>query len=277
MQTIIEEYFKSDTSLCSPVFGEDGVLYVLTQTGEAARIIEEMGFPKLEVFANSGGSPSSIALGQDGTIYFSDFAHQAILALSPHTQELTEVCQDFDGNPFQGTSSLCLDPQGAIIFADSGPFGTSTLTQPNGSVFVLTPATGVLRPLALNSLAHPCGLCVRGSSDIFVCELLKNRILRASQNNGVFHLSLFLQLNGRLGPAAACIHPLTKHLFVCQKDFADEEHSGRILEVDSNSAAVVREWVLDAPDLTGIAISPDAEYVYYTEGSTNTLYRFKLS
>merc|ERR550514_2354062 len=60
----------------------------------------------------------------------------------------------------------------------------------------------ILKPLALNSLAHPAGIALSADErGLFVCELLANRLLRFFQQpTGVYHASVFKQFAGGVGP-----------------------------------------------------------------------------
>ncbi len=70
----------------------------------------------------------------------------------------------------QGPSSLAFDAEGALYFTDSGPLGESTLQSPNGSCYVISgpPGGQILRPLARDCLAHPCGVAVASSGAVYV-------------------------------------------------------------------------------------------------------------
>lgn len=81
--------------------------------------------------------------------------------------------------------------------------------------------TQILRPLALECLAHPSGIAVSPSGNvIFVAETMTNRILRFVQRPaGVFHMSVFCQLSGGLGPSALAFDSSLEVLYVAMYDF----------------------------------------------------------
>ncbi len=68
----------------------------------------------------------------------------------------------------QGPSSVAIDGEGSLYFTDSGPLGETSLHAPHGSCYVISgPAKGqILRPLARNCLAHPCGIALSPEGDI---------------------------------------------------------------------------------------------------------------
>lgn len=81
-----------------------------------------------------------------------------------------------------------------IFFSDAGPFGETDIQNKKGSVYVIDMDDRLVRPLALNCLAYPCGLCLDMNEDfLFVAETFENRILRfyvseeGNYNFSVFH------------------------------------------------------------------------------------------
>ena len=70
---------------------------------------------------------------------------------------------EYEGKPFWGPSHITYDRVGNMYFTDSGPFGETTLQQPNGSLYCIT-TQQILRPILYECLAHPSAVTV-GSSD----------------------------------------------------------------------------------------------------------------
>jgi len=124
---------------------------------------------------------------------------------------------------FQGPNSVAFDNNGTLYFTDGGAMGETTLEKPKGSVFYISgpESAQILRPLALNCLAHPCGIAVskRGEA-VYVAEMMRNRVLRFSQRPvGVYHLSVFCQMSGGMGPSCLALDERTGVLYVGQYDF----------------------------------------------------------
>jgi len=66
-----------------------------------------------------------------------------------------------------------------LYFTDSGPFGHTSMANPMGSLFMIDLSAMVLKPLCLNKLAYPSGLCLSSDEKIlYVSETCANRILR---------------------------------------------------------------------------------------------------
>ena len=124
----------------------------------------------------------------------------------------------------QGPSAVAFDNNGTLYFTDSGALGETTLGNPKGSVFYISgpESAQILRPLALECLAHPCGIAAsaRGQA-VYVAEMMRNRVLRFAQRPaGVFHLSVFCQMSGGLGPSCLALDETTETLYVGKYDFS---------------------------------------------------------
>merc|ERR1712054_419042 len=79
----------------------------------------------------------------------------------------------------------------------------------------------ILKPLALNCLAHPAGLALSfDERALFVCETLTNRLLRFFQQpSGVYHASVFKQFSGGVGPSAVAVDK-RGYIYVAHYDIA---------------------------------------------------------
>mmetsp|Transcript_18297 Transcript_18297/g.55903 ORF Transcript_18297/g.55903 Transcript_18297/m.55903 type:complete len:101 (-) Transcript_18297:1457-1759(-) len=87
----------------------------------------------------------------------------------------------YESAQLQGPSSLCFDANRNLYFTDSGGLGETGLHNPRGSVFTISNSEGgpMLKPIALNCLAYPCGVAVSADGRfIYVCEQAQNRIIR---------------------------------------------------------------------------------------------------
>ncbi|RHY52179.1 hypothetical protein DYB34_004717 [Aphanomyces astaci] len=168
--TYLQETIRCKGSkICSPFVREVGgksiVGYVSSGTGEVYAVNEG----KHVVWTQTGGEPMGAAFDSQGKLHVADCAHAAILKadVSVHNHQPGLVVKVYEEKPFKGPSSLQIAATGVVYFTDSGPLGETTLAQPNGSVFCIAPGpTGgqVLKPLALDCLAHPCGVAVSPNS-----------------------------------------------------------------------------------------------------------------
>jgi aspartate beta-hydroxylase len=140
---------------------------------------------------------------------------------------LSEFVREYEAKDFKGPSAIAVDSKGNIFFTDSGPMGESTLQAPLGSVFTVSRDGQLLQPLALETLAHPCGLALSpNDAALYVCEMMANRLLRFVQRpTGVWHCSAYHQFCGGLGPSAvAC--DAKGFLYVALYDFAVVRNQG---------------------------------------------------
>lgn len=219
-----------------------------------------------------------------GVAFVCDAAHQAIFRITRvetedglQRQEIEPYVKEYEQAQFLGPNSLCLSRStGMIYFTDSGPFGETSLQNPRGSVFAITPSTQLLIPLCLNTLAAPCGLALStNEKNIYVAETAMNRILRFSQHPPqVFHCSVFCQLSGRFGPTAITVGN-NGDLFVAHFDFADNTENGRVVVIDSNGE-ITGFISVPGPEITGLCLTDDQRHLLIAERSTTSLYRHSL-
>lgn len=135
--------------------------------------------------------------------------------------------REYEAKDFKGPSAIAVDSKGNIFFTDSGPMGESTLQAPLGSVYTISRDGQLLQPLALETLAHPCGLALSpNDSALYICEMMANRLMRFVQRPmGVWHCSTYYQFSGGLGPSAvAC--DAKGFVYVALYDFATVRNQG---------------------------------------------------
>eukprot|EP00928_Gymnodinium_smaydae_P064000 TRINITY_DN47445_c0_g1_i1.p2 TRINITY_DN47445_c0_g1~~TRINITY_DN47445_c0_g1_i1.p2 ORF type:complete len:323 (-),score=50.51 TRINITY_DN47445_c0_g1_i1:83-943(-) len=278
---------RHDIPVSSPIFGPSGDLFSISASGEIYRYTGNVDYDNefsAESWGTSSGQPLGLQFDDQGVAFVCDAAHQAIFRVSRvetedgmPRQDIEPYVREYEQSQFLGPNSLCLSRQtGMLYFTDSGPFGETSLQNPRGSVFAISPATQLLIPLVLNTLAHPCGVALSPDEKcIYVAETAMNRILRLSQSPpGVFHCSVFHQLSGRFGPTALAVAQ-SGDLYVAHFDFADCCESGKVLQIDP-SGELTGVITLPAPEITGLCISPDQRHVLVAEKSTSTIYRCSL-
>ena len=190
-------------------------------------------------------------------------------------EEFDILVGDYEGKPFCGPNSLAFDGEGNLFFTDSGPMGETSLVSPKGSVFCVEVADQLLKPLALECLAHPSGVAVSPDGKIvYVAETMANRILRfVKQNNGVFLSSVFYQFSGGFGPTAlSYVHDAqarTSYLLVARFDFGAPQEAGAEPEGPQGNIAVLKqtgELLCElpgppevGPEITGLLVAPNPE------------------
>merc|ERR1711998_788629 len=270
---------ETDTPVCSPILDESGEWFVSANLqGKIHHIAKsDGGTCELAMVTDMLNTPSAVSFDADGMMYICDMAHGAILCLSEE-DELSEFVREYEGKNFLGPNSMVFDHKNNVYFTDSGPLGETTLAQPLGSVFVVDGPQQLLRPLAHECLAHPSGLALSADQQVvYVTETMANRVLRFSQSPpGVFHMSVFFQFSGMLGPTAIACDPKTGNLYVARYDFAACAEEGGIA-VLSPKGALLRTLAVPAPEVTGLTIENKGETgpikLLVTEASTGALYR----
>lgn len=122
-----------------------------------------------------------MAFDATGALFVADFAHKSIVSQPPEeVREFQVLVGDYEGKQFWGPNSLCFDNNGTLFFTDSGPMGDTSLANPKGSVYCVSHEDQLLKPLALECLAHPSGIAASpDGSVVYVAETMANRILRS--------------------------------------------------------------------------------------------------
>lgn len=206
--------------ICSPFVDGDVVYYVSSGTGEVFR---RQAPDSHAAVAFTGGEPLGAQLDQSGRLHIADGGHGAVLRVDAGSSQPGVMVKAYEGRALRGPNGIAFSPDGAL-FTDSGPLGETTLEKPRGSVYCISPNPSggqVLRPLALECLAHPWGIAA-SSDAVFVAETMRNRVLRLrARPNNAFHVSVFHQFAGGMGPScAAC--DINGSLYVGHYDFAGE-------------------------------------------------------
>eukprot|EP00933_Yihiella_yeosuensis_P061462 TRINITY_DN6426_c0_g1_i1.p1 TRINITY_DN6426_c0_g1~~TRINITY_DN6426_c0_g1_i1.p1 ORF type:complete len:324 (-),score=28.73 TRINITY_DN6426_c0_g1_i1:36-911(-) len=279
---------RHDTPVTSPTFGPSGDLFTISASGDIYRYSGSAEYDNefaAEQWGNSSGQPMGLDFDNQGVAFVCDAAHQAIFRISREEgagglprHQIEPYVREYEQSQFLGPNSLCLSRQtGMLYFTDSGPFGETSIQNPRGSVFAISPATQLLIPLCLNTLAHPCGLALSpDEKNIYVAETAMNRILRFSQHPPqVFHCSVFMQLSGRFGPTALAVSPVTGDLYVAHFDFAENTENGKVVVINADGE-VTGYITVPGPEITGLCITPDSRYLIIAERSTTSLYRSPL-
>lgn len=270
---------QAGSLIASPVLdkGSGNLFYVGMGSGEVCVVgPEEGGAPDATVWANSGGQPSGVAFDTEGNAFVADLAQGAIVSVAEDGSQQT-VVKVYEERPLKGPNSLTFDSSGTMFFTDSGPLGETTLASPTGSCFCITLGREghILKPLALNCLAHPSGLALSADErSLFVCEMLTNRLLRFFQQpTGVYHASVFKQFAGGVGPSAVAVDR-RGYMYVAHYDVAPAAE-GRVT-VLSPEGATENELSVPGPQLTGLCLSADERELFVTEASSDTIFRLAV-
>jgi len=284
MSHAIQVVAAHDTPVTSPTFSPSGELMTISQTGEIFRYVgvDTVDGVQVESWGNSSGQPFGLALDSNSA-YVCDAAHQAIFRITRTEgddgvprQEVEPYVREYEGQALLGPHSITLSKDGMVFFTDAGPMGETGLSNPKGSVFAIQGSTQLLIPLTLHSLASPAGIALSPEGTcLYVAETAKNRVLRyARRPSSVWHLSVFHQLSGRLGPTALCVAS-NGDLYIAHYDFAEATENGRILVVDQEGE-VTAIMSVPGPEITGLCLTPDESYLIITEDTTASVYRHAL-
>jgi sugar lactone lactonase YvrE len=247
----------------------NGEIHVLAEDGE-----------RPEIYTNADGQPAGIAMDKTGRLYIAD---TALRAVTQNSDDVSNVfVKEYEGKSFRGPSSLAFGPDGSMYFTDSGPLGETTLQNPSGSCFCVTmlPNGGeqILKPLVLESLAHPGGIAVSADGkNIYISELLRNRVLRLFEYpSGVWQTSVYYQFSGSVGPSClACGKDGTLYVGMFEPSSCAQGSSGTI-NVLSADGQVSKTISIPGTAIEGLALSDDGSCLYVTEASNKALYKVEL-
>ena len=275
MTTVKAIPFVSDipNHVCCPFFDKQGQLHVLLQeAGEVATISQSKEIRRIH---STGGLPSGAAFDQNGILYITDFAHAAVLAVQDNGEQEV-IVGTYEDKSLIGPNSIVYASNGTVFFTDSGPFGETGFHNPTGSLFMITNGGGaqMLRPVSLENLSNPCGVAVSPDGKfVYVAEMMQNRVLRFFQKpDGVYHCSVFYQLQGRIGPSAL-VCDKQGCVYVAHYDIPDSSTEGNVLVI-SKSGKLVSTITTTGPQVSGLAIYNNTLFI--TESSTGSIFKVDL-
>lgn len=232
------------------------------------------------------GLPTGVAVDSDGVAFVSDVELSSVLKVNEASGRCKAIVQDHEGRPLLGPSSLAFGPRDdTLYFTDSGPLGESSLEDACGSVFAITrddDSGQMLKPLALNCLAHPCGVCVgtspAGLDVVYVAELLRNRVLRFLRRpHGAFVCSVLHQFSGRLGPSAIAYDAESGCLYVARSEL--DATSGLISVLDPSGRVVLSDIELPelgTGDISALVLNQEPKELIVFAAVTGKVLRLKL-
>eukprot|EP00761_Pharyngomonas_kirbyi_P011480 gb/GECH01011505.1/.p1 GENE.gb/GECH01011505.1/~~gb/GECH01011505.1/.p1 ORF type:complete len:271 (+),score=51.65 gb/GECH01011505.1/:1-813(+) len=269
MQCDIEQVTEG-INASSPCFDNENALWVcIPESGEIMKLAADGVITRLEgVVSGIHFDPASQEL------WICDAARNSLLKMTQET--IDEEFSSHEGKEFLGPNSIHIDKKGNIFFTDAGPFGTTSLDYSRGSVFaVMRSSNSILKPLADRCLAHPSDLVYSTKNSVlYITEMVKNRILRIMESpSDVFHVSIFYQFNGYLGPSAISCDQAGR-IYVGR---SDPIIGKAILTVLSEEGEVLGEKELPGNYITGLAWDNGFEALYATEKSTASVYKLNFS
>ena len=249
-------------TLTNPREDSLGQLYVCNESGELLTFNEDGNY---STFLNLGGLPKCIAFGSsNNSIYIADLMNKVVYEKPiEKDKEINSIFKDYCGISLKGPTSLVRSKDDDyIIAADAGYFGSSTINNTCGSIYLYDINNNVLKPLILNNLAYPCDIYHDKEEDVFyVCEMLNNRILRLVQNpKGVFHSSVFYTFNGKLGPSAITMDEIG-NIYISRSDFfnKNKKDTNGIISIINKEGILNGEIIVEGfSEINGLLIPRNA-------------------
>ena len=284
-------------TLTNPREDSIGQLYVCNESGELLTFNEDGSY---STFLNLGGLPKCIAFGSsNNSIYIADLMNKVVYEKPlEKDKEINSIFKDYCGISLKGPTSLVRSKDDDyIIAADAGYFGSSTINNTCGSIYLYDINNNVLKPLILNNLAYPCDIYHDKEEDVFyVCEMMNNRIIRLVQNpKGVFHSSVFYTFNGKLGPSAISMDEIG-NIYISRSDFfnKNKKDTNGIISIITKEGILSGEIIVDGfSEINGLLIPKNAgkdenqknngndtlsgNVIYFTDKNFSGVLRIKLS
>lgn len=275
MSTVRAESFLSriGNDVCCPFFDNQGLLHVILQDAGEIIMIDSAG--RVKRIHSTSGQPSGAVFDSAGTLYVSDFAHGAVLAVQRNGEQ-DIVVEVYEDKPLKGPNSITMDSKGTVFFTDSGPLGETGLHSPVGSLYMITNSLSgkILKPITLGTLAYPSGIALSPDGKfIYLAEMMTNRVLRFFQRPaGVYHGSVFYQLSGGVGPSCI-VCDSSGTLYVGLFDVKEAATQGRVL-VLSPTGSLLSTILTPGAEISGLAIKDNMLYI--TEKSSGSILRVEL-
>ena len=284
-------------TLTNPREDSIGQLYVCNESGELLTFNEDGSY---STFLNLGGLPKCIAFGSsNNSIYIADLMNKVVYEKPlEKDKEINSIFKDYCGISLKGPTSLVRSKDDDyIIAADAGYFGSSTINNTCGSIYLYDINNNVLKPLILNNLAYPCDIYHDKEEDAFyVCEMMNNRIIRLVQNpKGVFHSSVFYTFNGKLGPSAITMDEIG-NIYISRSDFfnKNKKDTNGIISIITKEGILSGEIIVDGfSEINGLLIPKNTgkdenqknngndtlsgNVIYFTDKNFSGVLRIKLS
>jgi DNA-binding beta-propeller fold protein YncE len=269
--------------LKSPAFDPAGSLFCTCST---TGTLFAVNGSTLEAFLETNGAPCGLAFDPaTGDAFLCDGEKQSVQKIDKDPNSDAPVVVDFihqfEGRGLAGPQRLCFLPSGELLFTDGGALGEASPTHAAGSVYRTVQRRQQLLRLA-GGLAGPSGVAVDSNTGfVYVCETPLNRVLRfVPRPEGHFVSSVWLSLQGSLGPVDVAVHPLTGDVYVAKHDVAEASPHGTIVVVSRNGEEK-GHIAVPTPQINGIAVSPSGEDLFIIveveEGSVvSKLYRCPL-
>jgi gluconolactonase len=235
-----------------------------------------------------------VAFDNNDFLYFADIANAVVYYRDISNKEDNNnsnskqigwhvLMKDYECVPLKGPSSLAINnKENRIFICDAGYFGTTSLNNPNGSLYLIELDSKICRPLLLNCLSYPADIIYDDNSQsAYLVETFTNRVIRLIQSPpDIFHSSVFHQFSGRVGPTAIAIDALG-NIYVARYEFqTNEKDVDGIISVLNKDGYLVGELIIPKmPEITGLCIPSDkkADTLYFTEKSFNGILKVKLS
>lgn len=221
-----------------------------------------------EVMHKIDGEPHSMRIAPDGRHIAVDYT-KGLIDLTGFDTYST-LSTGHASQPFLGLSDMAYAPDGTLWFTDSG---RSSLSDPTGRVYCLTPA-GDLR-LVLDCVPYSNGICLSPDGAwVYVAATRANQVWRFSSKlpaSGPPMVGTFLQLSGGLGPDGLGTN---SHGWLA----VAQAQAGRAYVFDALGDVLAEVRLPDGLWTTSVAFHPDTPtQLYITDAQLGAVFTCNIS
>ncbi|NIA10838.1 MAG: hypothetical protein GWP10_14205 [Nitrospiraceae bacterium] len=255
-----------------PAFNPEGVLFlcdfgVEPPTGDASEAKDRNVYRvspqrEVEVFVNTGGSPTGAAFHRDGRLFICDSGRKEILSLDPDGG-ITVLASAYQGEGLKGPNDLCFDLQGNLYFTDPGS------SNPNNRIGDVYSYRSDGQLIKLDTGYAMCNGIAIGpdAKTLYIDETYTRRIYRFElRTDGTLgKRTLFAELAGGFGPDGMAFDA-AGNLYLA--------HWGKgCVAILSAEGKLIGELPVIGMNPTNVAFLDDTLYV--TEAEKGQIIRFK--
>jgi len=190
-----------------PAFNPEGVLFlcdfgVYPRTADPSEAKDRNVYrisPKgdVEIFVNTGGSPTGSAFHRDGRLFVCDSGRKELLSVDPDSK-IAVVAHEYKGEKLGGPNDLAFDVYGNLYFTDPG---SSTLDNRTGDLYLYSQTGELVRLDRGYAMCNGIAVGPDGKT-LYMDETLTRRVYRfeLESDGEVRDRAVFAELQGGLGP-----------------------------------------------------------------------------
>jgi gluconolactonase len=257
----------------------DGTLYFVEWGSDTVWSLKD-GEAEVALELEPGDGPSGLFQDAGGDLWLALYSSRQVVQLSPNG----EVLQTFDGyqgRRFRRPNDLVVDARGGVYFTESGDLdGEPSAAGAAGAVYYITPESELVQ--VDSELAYPNGIAITPDGrSLVVDEGRRNRVLKyAIHADGTLSdPDVLLELDDEYRGDAGYRYELGPDGVWCDGRgnlWVAHYGGGKVLVISPGGVPLKKILLPRGMYPTSVALSPDADVLYVTEGGEGLLYRIRV-